>query len=111
MDSEGIINSLKNIELNSSNHLFIQSLNGVLMDKKEINDEVYNLCTLLESNIQFNNKEKILENDCIFLITIPVITSHGEKSFNQEIGSLESTQDLLIDLEHAGNLLSVFKVK
>ena len=55
MDSEGIINSLKNIELNSSNHLFIQSLNGVLIDKKEINDEVYNLCTLLESNIQFNN--------------------------------------------------------
>jgi hypothetical protein len=111
MDSEGIINSLKNIELNSSNHLFIQSLNGVLMDKKEINDEVYNLCTLLESNIQFNNKDKILENDCIFLITIPVITSRGEKSFNQEIGSLESTQDLLIDLEHGGNLLSVFKVK
>ena len=111
MDSEGIINSLKNIELNSSNHLFIQSLNGVLMDKKEINDEVYNLCTLLESNIQFNNKDKILENDCIFLITVPVITSHGEKSFNQEKGSLESTQDLLIDLEHAGNLLSVFKVK
>ena len=61
MDSEGIINSLKNIELNSSNHLFIQSLNGVLMDKKEINDEVYNLCTLLESHIQFNNKDKILE--------------------------------------------------
>ena len=56
MDSEGIINSLKNIELNSRNHLFIQSLNGVLMDKKEIDDEVYNLCTLLESNIQFNNK-------------------------------------------------------
>ena len=111
MDSEGIINSLKNIELNTRNHLFIQSLNGVLMDKKEINDEVYNLCTLLESNIQFNNKDKIFENDYIFLITIPVITSEGEKSFNQEIGSLESTQDLLIDLEHAGNLLSVFKVK
>lgn len=111
MDSEGIINSLKIIELNSNNHLFIQSLNGVLMDKKEINDEVYKLCTLLESNIQFNNKDKILEDDYIFLITIPVITNHGEISFNEEIGSLESTQDLLIDLEHAGSLLSVFQVK
>ena len=85
MDSEGIINSLKNIELNSSNHLFIQSLNGVLMDKKEINDEVYNLCTLLESNIQFSNKsikKDLKQKD----ITAFVFDSHsiGYSMANQE---------------------------
>ena len=111
MNSEGIINSLKNIELNTRNHLFIQSLNGVLLDEKEINDGVNSLCALLESKTKFINKEKILKNDCIYLITVPVITNQGEKSFNKEIGSLKSTQDLLIDLKYEGNLLSVFQIK
>ena len=111
MNSEGIINSLKNIGSNKRNHLFIQSLNGVLLDKKEINDGLNSLCALLESKTKFINKDKILKNDCIYLITVPVITNQGEKSFNKEIGSLKSTQDLLIDLKYEGNLLSVFQIK
>ena len=111
MNSEEIISSLHNIGSNKRNHLFIQSLNGVLLDEKEINDRVNSLCALLESKIKFINKDKILKNDCIYLITIPVITNQGEKSFNKEIGSLKSTQDLLIDLKYEGNLLSVFQIK
>ena len=111
MNSEEIISLLNNIDSNKRNHLFIQSLNGVLLDEKEINDRVNSLCALLESKIKFINKDKILKNDCIYLITIPVITNQGEKSFNKEIGSLRSTQDLLIDLKYEGNLLSVFQIK
>ncbi|MDC0141269.1 hypothetical protein OAI98_00410 [Gammaproteobacteria bacterium] len=81
------------------------------MDKKEINDGLNSLCALLESKTKFINKDKILKNDCIYLITVPVITNQGEKSFNKEIGSLKSTQDLLIDLKYEGNLLSVFQIK
>ena len=111
MNSKEVIRSLNNIGSNKRNHLFIQSLNGVLLDKKEINDGVNSLCALLESKIKFINKDKILKNDCIYLITVPVITNQGEKSFNKEIGSLKSTQDLLIDLKYEGNLLSVFQIK
>ena len=111
MNSEEIISSLNNIDSNKRNHLFIQSLNGVLLDKKEINDGLNSLCALLESKTKFINKDKILKNDCIYLITVPVITNQGEKSFNKEIGSLRSTQDLLIDLKYEGNLLSVFQIK
>ena len=111
MNSEEIISLLNNIDSNKRNHLFIQSLNGVLLNEKEINDRVNSLCALLESKIKFINKDKILKNDCIYLITVPVITNQGEKSFNKEIGSLKSTQDLLIDLKYEGNLLSVFQIK
>ena len=111
MNSKEVISSLNNIGSNKRNHLFIQSLNGVLLDEKEINDRVNSLCGLLESKIKFINKDKILKNDYIYLITIPVITNQGEKSFNKEIGSLRSTQDLLIDLKYEGNLLSVFQIK
>ena len=111
MNSEEIISSLNNIGSNTRNHLFIQSLNGVLLDEKGINDRVNSLCALLESKIKFIDKDKILQNDCIYLITVPVITNQGEKSFNKEIGSLKSSQDLLIDLKYEGNLLSVFQIK
>ena len=111
MNSKEVISSLNNIGSNKRNHLFIQSLNGVLLDKKEINDGLNSLCALLESKTKFINKDKILKNDCIYLITVPVITNKGEKSFNKEIGSLKSTQDLLIDLKYEGNLLSVFQIK
>ena len=111
MNSKEAISSLNYIGSNKRNHLFIQSLNGVLLDKKEINDGVNSLCALLESKTKFINKDKILKNDCIYLITVPVITNQGEKSFNKEIGSLKSTQDLLIDLKYEGNLLSVFQIK
>ena len=111
MNSKEVISLLNNIGSSKRNHLFIQSLNGVLLDKKEINNGVNSLCALLESKIKFINKDKILKNDCIYLITVPVITNQGEKSFNKEIGSLKSTQDLLIDLKYEGNLLSVFQIK
>ena len=111
MNSEEIISSLNNIDSNKRNHIFIQSLNGALLNEKEINDRVNSLCALLESKIKFINKDKILKNDCIYLITVPVITNQGEKSFNKEIGSLKSTQDLLIDIKYEGNLLSVFQIK
>ena len=93
------------------NHLFIQSLNGVLINKKKVDDEVYNLCSLLESKISFSSEDTILQNDCIYLITIPLITNFGEKSFNDHLGNLETTQTLLIDLKYEGNMLSVFKIQ
>lgn len=111
MDSEGILRALKSIGSTPRNHLFIQSLNGVLINKKEVDDKVYNLCSLLESKISFSSEDKILQNDCIYLITIPLITSQGEKSFNDQLGNLESTQTLLIDLKYEGNMLSIFKIQ
>ena len=45
MDTEGILRALENISSTPRNHLFIQSLNGVLINKKKVDDEVYNLCS------------------------------------------------------------------
>ncbi|MBL6900259.1 hypothetical protein N9450_04415 [Gammaproteobacteria bacterium] len=111
MDTEGILRALENISSTPRNHLFIQSLNGVLINKKKVDDEVYNLCSLLESKISFSSEDTILQNDCIYLITIPLITNFGEKSFNDHLGNLETTQTLLIDLKYEGNMLSVFKIQ
>jgi hypothetical protein len=111
MDAEGILRALENIGSTPRNHLFIQSLNGVLINKKEVDDEVYKLCSLIESKISFSSEDKILQNDYIYLITIPLIASQGEKSFNDQLGNLETLQTLLIDLKYEGNMLTVFKIQ
>ena len=111
MDAEGILRALENIGSTPRNHLFIQSLNGVLINKKEVDDEVYKLCSLIESKISFSSEDKILQNDYIYLITIPLIASHGKKSFNDQLGNLETLHTLLIDLKYEGNMLTVFKIQ